>query len=63
MWLQLFFGNKFLFLDRCVPKVVDGLAKHDLGLDVSCKIFDVVPGFISLVVVADNASVMFPKGF
>lgn len=47
---------------REANQVADALAKHGLGLDVSCKIFDGVLAFISLAIVADNAHVVFPRG-
>lgn len=44
-------------------QVADCFAKHGLGLMANCILFDCVPSFVSIAMLADNAGVVFPRGY
>jgi hypothetical protein len=64
-WIDWLFENlKDVKLVRNAQwRMADRLAKHGLSLNVKFKIFNFVPGFISLELFVDNACVTFLKGF
>lgn len=48
---------------REANQVADRLANCGLSLDMSCKIFDVIPDFLSLPLLGDACNTFFPRGF
>lgn len=48
---------------REANQVADALSEHGLSLDAQSRIFDVIPSFIALPVMADMSFTHFPHGF
>lgn len=48
---------------REANQVADRLANHGLSLDMFCKVFDVIPDFLSLPLMGDACNTLFPRGF
>lgn len=48
---------------REANQVVDALSKYGLSMNVQFRIFDVIPSFIALPIMADVSSTHFPCGF
>jgi ribonuclease HI len=48
---------------REANQVADTLAKHSLSLLDNCKVFDNVPAFLVMPLMADSQCIAFPRGF